>query len=93
MSQSVESEIGYSIQGTLSQAGIYCESIYIQIICKPNSRDWRLDGLRPGLCSNDFMQIAAALKLMAVIEQQFALNTTGILHYDNSNTAISISIQ
>jgi len=42
---------------------------------------------------NDFMQTAVALELIAVAEQQFALNTTGIFHYDNSNTVISISIQ
>ena len=29
MSQSVESEIGYSIQGTSPRVGVYCESIYI----------------------------------------------------------------
>ena len=95
MSQSVESEIGYSIRGTSPRAGVYYESIYIQIICKPNSRDRRLDrsGLSHGLYMNDFMQTAVALELIAVAEQQFALNTTGIFHYDNSNTVISISIQ
>jgi len=59
----------------------------------PGTGDWTGYGLSPGLCSNDFMQTAAALELMAVTEQQFALNTTRIFHYDNSNTAISISIQ
>jgi len=52
----------------------------LRLIQTPGTGDWMGYGLSHGICSNDFMQTAAALEFMAAIEQQFALNTTGILH-------------